>query len=112
VGFDPPDALYILRSCSVFTCAALQLIHLAGRALDYQETINSYVSCNKEIHPFELSNADWESIKIVTLWLKSFRVATTEMSAMKTPMLSIMHAIFQGLQDDIKNILRSLPDTV
>jgi sulfur relay (sulfurtransferase) DsrC/TusE family protein len=96
----------------VFTCAALPLIHLAGRALDYQETINSYVTRNKEVHAFELSNADWESIKMVTSWLKSFRVATTEMSATKTPMLSTTHAIFRGLQDDIKNILRSLPDTV
>lgn len=96
----------------MFTCAALPLIHLAGRALDYQETINSYVTRNKEVHAFELSNADWESIKMVTSWLKSFRVATTEMSATKTPMLSTTHAIFRGLQDDIKNILRSLPDTV
>ena len=96
----------------MFTCAALPLIHLAGRALDYQETINSYVTQNKEVHAFELSNADWESIKMVTSWLKSFRVATTEMSAMKTPMLSTTHAIFRGLQDDIKNILRSLPNTV
>jgi hypothetical protein len=93
-------------------CAALPLIHLAGRALDYQETINSYVTRNKEVHAFELSNADWESIKMVTSWLKSFRVATTKMSATKTPMLSTTHAIFRGLQDDIKNILRSLPDTV
>ena len=96
----------------MFTCAALPLIHLAGRALDYQETINSYVTRNKEVHAFELSNADWESIKMVTSWLKSFRVATTEMSATKTPMLSTTHAIFRGLQDDIKNILRSLPNTV
>ena len=96
----------------MFTCAALPLIHLAGRALDYQETINSYVTRNKEVHAFELSNANWESIKMVTSWLKSFRVATTEMSATKTPMLSTTHAIFRGLQDDIKNILRSLPDTV
>ena len=64
------------------------------------------------MHAFELSNTDWESIKMVTSWLKSFRVATTEMSATKTPMLSTMHVIFRGLQDDIKNILRSLPDTV
>jgi hypothetical protein len=27
-------------------------------------------------------------------------------------MLSTTHAIFRGLQDDIKNILRSLPDSV
>jgi len=60
----------------------------------------------------ELSNADWGSIKLVVSWLKSFRSATTEMSATKSPMLSTTHAIFWGLQDDIKNIIQSLPDSV
>ena len=44
-------------------------------------------------------------------WLKSFRAATTQMSATRTPMLSTMHAVFHGLQDDIRDILRDLPDT-
>lgn len=60
----------------------------------------------------ELSNADWESIKLVTLWLKLFQAATMKMSITKLPMLSTTHAIFQGLQDDIKDILHSLPDSV
>ncbi|KAF8227641.1 hypothetical protein L208DRAFT_1295851 [Tricholoma matsutake] len=34
------------------------------------------------------------------------------MSATKVPMLSTTHAIFRGLQEDIKGILRSLPATV
>jgi hypothetical protein len=34
------------------------------------------------------------------------------MSATSVPMLSTMHTIFQGLQDDIKNILRDLPNSV
>jgi hypothetical protein len=83
-----------------------------GRALDYRDTIDSFVSRNKDLHPLELSSADWDSIKLVASWLKSFRSATTEMSATKTPMLSTTHAIFRGLQDDIKDILRSLPDSV
>jgi hypothetical protein len=83
-----------------------------GRALDYRETIDSFVSRNKDLHALELSNANWDSIKLVASWLKSFRSATTEMSATKTPMLSTTHAIFRGLQDDIKDILRSLPDSV
>src|SRR5277367_2949055 len=85
---------------------------LLGRALDYRNTIDSYVSRNKDLHALELSNADWESISLVTSWLKSFRAATTEMSATKIPMLSTTHAIFRGLQDDIKNILRDLPNSV
>ena len=70
------------------------------------------MSQNKDLHPLELSDMDWESIKLVTSWLKSFQSATAEMSAMKVPMLSMTHAIFQGLQDDIKNTLRNLPDSV
>ncbi|KAF8065127.1 hypothetical protein FPV67DRAFT_1373373, partial [Lyophyllum atratum] len=38
-----------------------------------------------------------------------FRAATTQMSATKTPMVSTTHAIFRGLQDDLKTILRDLP---
>jgi len=85
---------------------------MAGRALDYRDTIDSFVSRNKDLHAFEVSNTDWESIKLVTSWLKSFRLATTEMSATKVPMLSTTHAIFRGLQDDLKGILRDLPDSV
>ena len=36
----------------------------------------------------------------------------TEMSTTKAPMLSTTHAIFRGLQDNIKEILRSLPNSV
>ena len=85
---------------------------MSGRALDYRNTIDSFVSRNKDLHALELSNTDWESIGLVALWLKSFRSATTEMSATKVPMLSTTHAIFQGLQVDIKNILRDLPNSV
>jgi hypothetical protein len=85
---------------------------MPGRALDYCDTIDSFVLRNKDLHALELSNTDWESIKLVASWLKSFRYATTEMSAIKVPMLSTMHAIFRGLQDDIKDILRDLPNSV
>jgi len=34
------------------------------------------------------------------------------MSGTQTPMLSTTHAVFRGLQEDICNILRGLPDTV
>src|SRR6267154_2106467 len=85
---------------------------MLGRALDYRDTIDSFVSRNKDLHAFELSNTDWESIKLVATWLKSFRSATTQMSATKVPMLSTTLAIFRGLQDDIKTILRGLPATV
>ncbi|KAF8460450.1 hypothetical protein DFH94DRAFT_618290, partial [Russula ochroleuca] len=62
--------------------------------LDYRDTIDSFVSRNKELHSLELSDDDWESIKLVASWLKSFRSATVEMSTTKIPMLSTTHAIF------------------
>jgi hypothetical protein len=83
-----------------------------GRALDYHDTIDSFVLRNKDLHDFELSPAEWDSIKLVTSWLKSFCSATTEMSTTKVPMLSTVHAVFQGLQDDLKEILRNLPNSV
>ena len=69
------------------------------------------MSRHKNLHALELSDEDWKSIKLVASWLKSFRSATVEMSATKIPMLSTTHAIFRGLQDEIKNILRHLPNS-
>ena len=34
------------------------------------------------------------------------------MSTTKVPMLSTVHAVFRGLQDDLKEILRNLPNSV
>ena len=67
---------------------------------------------NHELYPYELSDEDWSSIHVVSTWLKSFRSATTQMSMMKAPMLSTTLAVFRGLQDDIKTILRSLATNV
>ncbi|KAH9015436.1 hypothetical protein EDB83DRAFT_2232691 [Lactarius deliciosus] len=66
---------------------------------------------NHDLYPYELSDKDWSSISMVSSWLKSFRSATTQMSATKVPMLSTMLAVFRGLQDDIKTILRNLATT-
>ena len=80
----------------------------SGRALDYRPAIDSYVTRNHDLYPYELSDEDWSSISMVSSWLKSFRSATTQMSVTKVPMLSTTLAIFRGLQDDIKTILCSL----
>jgi hypothetical protein len=82
-----------------------------GRALDNRESIETFVLRYKDMRPFELSEDEWKAIALVTEWLKSFRSATSQMSATKTPMLSTTHAIFRGLQGDLKDVLRSLPDT-
>ena len=90
MGFDSSNASYIVI---IVTCMVSNLWNI-GRALDYRDTIDSFVSRNKDLHTLKLSNADWESIKLVASWLKSFRSATTEMSITKSPMLSTTHAIF------------------
>ena len=61
--------------------------------------------------PWVLQCKEWESIDLVATWLKNFRSATTQMSATKKPMLSTTHAIFCGLQEDLRNIIRNLPPT-
>ena len=72
--------------------------------------IDKVVAKNRDLWKFELSNDDWSAISLVAHWLKSFCLATTQMSATKTPMLSTTHAIFHGLQEDIRTSIHSLPD--
>ena len=108
MGIHPSDASYVI----ILLLAWVPGLWDVGRALDYRDTIDSFVSRNKDLHALELSNADWESIKLVASWLKLFWFATTEMSTTNSPMLSTTHAIFRGLQDEIKDILRSLPNSV
>ena len=102
----------MLRKLSLSSFVRVHGLWNVGRALDYHDTIDSFVLRSKDLRALELSKANWESIKLVASWLKSFRSATTEMSTTKSPMLSTTHAIFRGLQDDIKMILHSLPNSV
>jgi hypothetical protein len=86
-------------------------IFLLGHSLDNRESIKMFLLHFKDLRPFELSDDEWNAITLVMNWLKSFRSATTQMSATKIPMLSTTHAIFRGLQSDLQDILCSLPDT-
>ncbi|KAI3603582.1 transposase-like protein [Moniliophthora roreri] len=79
------------------------------RALDFIDVIESFVAKTKDLRPFELSSLDWEAIRLVTGWLKSFRSTTTQMSATKTATISFTHAIFRSLQADVCDALKSLP---
>ncbi|EEB91014.1 hypothetical protein MPER_10700, partial [Moniliophthora perniciosa FA553] len=79
------------------------------RGLDFMDVIESYVAKTKDLRPFELSSADWDAIRLVTGWLKSFRSATTQMSATKTATISFTHAIFRSLQEDVRLALKNLP---
>lgn len=83
----------------------------AGRALDYRNIINAFVAKVRDLRKYELSSEDWDAVKLVTGWLKSFRSATTQMSATKTTTLSSTHAIFRGLQEDVRKAIAGLPQT-
>ena len=71
------------------------MIRNPGRALDYRNAIDSFVTRNRDLHQCELSEGDWTSITLVSSWLKSFRSATTQMSTTNFQMLSKTHAIFR-----------------
>ncbi|KIY46286.1 hypothetical protein FISHEDRAFT_66508 [Fistulina hepatica ATCC 64428] len=82
-----------------------------GRALDYQEAIDAFVAKTKDLRKYELSEADWQAITLVTQWLKSFCSATTQMSMTKKATLSFTHAVFRGLQESVRQSLKGLPDS-
>ena len=63
----------------------------------------------RDLRAFELTASDWESIILVTGWLKAFLSATTQMSTTKCATLSFTHAIFRGLQESVRQSLRDLP---
>lgn len=77
-----------------------------GRALQYREAVNAYIYRHEDLIQYRLTDEDWKAIEMVTRWLNLFQSATTQMSSTKTPMLSWTHAIFRGLQAEIRDILR------
>ena len=79
--------------------------HGTGRALDFMTEIDEFIFQNEDLTNLALTEAEWASITLVAGWLKAFRSATTQMSTTKQPMLSTAHAIFRGLQDEVRNAL-------
>jgi hypothetical protein len=96
---------------SLNTLFSFFINYLLGRALDYRPIVDSFAHFHRDLWQYSLPNEEWEAIELVANWLKSFRAATTQISATLTPMLSRTHAVFHGLQEDIRNILSDLPDT-
>ena len=84
---------------------------LLGHAIQYRKVIETFVAVNKDLHKFKLTEEDWTTITLVSTWLKQFHSATIQMSATKTPMLSLTLAIFQGLQDSLHQTICTLPRT-
>ena len=80
-----------------------------GRAIVHRKIIDDFVGRPRDLRPLDLTDSDWDAIILVAGWLKSFRTATTLMSTTKRPMLSFTHAIFRGLQEDLRASLKQLP---
>jgi len=85
-----------------------ELMLPSERVLQYKIEISSFIIVSRELCPLELADEEWDGITLVMGWLQYFRDATTEMSAMKWPMLSHTHPIFCGLQDSIHQALWDL----
>lgn len=79
--------------------------------LKYRDEIRDFVLKTKELHGVELQQPDWLAIELVADWLLCFRQATTQMSATKEMTLSSVHAVFRGLQDEVRSALESIPKT-
>ena len=100
-----------MRKSIKYITFLISVNHETGRALDFLAEIDDFIFQNEDLRNLALTEAEWESITEVAGWLKAFQSATTQMSATKQPMLSTAHAIFRGLQDEVRNALRSLPDS-
>lgn len=75
----------------------------------YRDEIRDFVLKTKELHNVELQEPDWQAIELVADWLLYFRQATTQMSATKEMTLSSVHAVFRGLQDEVRRAMASIP---
>ena len=85
--------------------------HKTGQALDFLAEIDDFIFQNEDLGNLTLTEAEWASLTQVAGWLKVFWSATTQMSTAKQPILSTAHAIFHGLQDEVRNAICSLSDS-
>jgi hypothetical protein len=112
-GGDPHLLHQMLRESLLCFPYRIQTNILLGHVYDFKDMIDNFVASpqHKELRKFELSESDWSAICLVKDWLRSFRDATLEMSTTKRATLSHVHAIFEGLQDDLRKALSELPNS-
>ena len=95
---------------AVFYSPNVANAYCIGHMLDYQKHVDDFVGRNRELRTLELDEDEWEAIETVTDWLKTFQLATSQMSGMKgMSTLSTTHAVFRGLQEHVADIIRVLP---
>ena len=79
--------------------------------MDFSKEIDDFIGHHCDLCALKLDSDDWAAISQVSSWLKAFCSATTEMSKMKEPMLSSVHAIFCRLQEHVAKTLHDLVDS-
>jgi subtilase family serine protease len=75
----------------------------------HKEALKTYTAKDLDLRKYELSSAEWDNLALVADWLGIFREATTLMSTTKYPMISSVHAVFNGLQKTTKKMIADLP---
>ena len=71
--------------------------------------VDDFVRRIHELQSLELDEEEWEAIERVAEWLKTFRLANSQMSGTKgLSTLSTTH-IFRGLQEHVADIIRFFP---
>ncbi|KAF8237019.1 hypothetical protein L208DRAFT_1520376, partial [Tricholoma matsutake] len=78
----------------------------------FHTEIDNFVGHHCDLCALELAEDEWVTVAQVADWLKAFWSATMQMLTSKQPMLSMMHAIFRGLQEHIRQIYRNLPTSI
>lgn len=109
----PHMTCFVSQTTMYLLQANIHEINTTECAIVYETSIRHFVAANyRIIGSFDLSDDDWKDIKLIAGWLQMFRLATAQMSATSIPMISTAHAVFRGLQDQLKHILVSLPNNI
>lgn len=64
---------------------------------------------NRDLLQYDLTPAHWDAIALVEIWLRNFHAATVQMSATSKLMLSQTFAVLRGLQETLRDTIRTLP---
>lgn len=77
----------------------------------YKDVLNDFIGKqrNRDLLKYELTTLHWNAIELVEKWLRNFHTATVQMSATSRPMLSTTLAMFRGLQENLRDIISTLP---
>ena len=104
-----PHIRWCVSSCIVYSLNVASTYDIS-RALDYRKQVVAFVGCIHELRVLELDEDEWEVIKRVTDWLKTFRSAMSQMLGTKgMSTLSTTHTVFRGLQEHVADIIHFLP---